>query len=53
MTEKDATRRGAYNTGITITDISRFKSGTSTYKWFEFGFSPILYPFMWLWAWNY
>ena len=48
-TEGDATRRGSSNLGITIQDTYRFPSGTSTYKWWEWGFAPMLWPFMWSW----
>jgi hypothetical protein len=49
LVEKDATRRGSYNLGITIYDVGQFPSDTSSYKWYDFFGAPILWPFMWSW----
>jgi RHS repeat-associated protein len=52
LSEKDATRRGSSNLGITIQDERKFPSGTSTYKWYEFFGTPVVWPFMWMWNLN-
>ncbi|MDR3060027.1 MAG: hypothetical protein LBU84_18050, partial [Prevotella sp.] len=42
-TEDDADWRGFQNLGIDI------GGSISRYKWYEFGFAPVLWPFMWMW----
>ena len=49
-TETDANRRGFGNLGMTPTRNSYKDFSSSTYKWYEFGFAPILWPFMWMWS---
>lgn len=47
LTEGDATRRGASNTGIEIKN--RYPTGTSTYKWREALSGNLSWPVMWMW----
>jgi hypothetical protein len=46
MTEEDANYRAAEN-GLPIGSW-RWQN-SSSYKWYEFGFAPVLWPFMWMW----
>jgi hypothetical protein len=45
-TETNANYRAAEN-GLPISSWRRQNS--SSYKWYEFGFAPVLWPFMWIW----
>jgi hypothetical protein len=49
-TEDDAEWRAYQNLGIDPWDnVKDFSILPNRYKWYEFGFAPFLYPFMWMW----
>jgi hypothetical protein len=48
-TEYDANRRGFTNLNMTSTIPHYSNYHTSYYKWWEHVFSPVLWPFMWMW----
>jgi RHS repeat-associated protein len=49
LTEWDANRRGFGNLGLTPISDDFNDYYKSTYKWYEFVFAPVLWPFMWMW----
>ncbi|MDR1526181.1 MAG: RHS repeat-associated core domain-containing protein [Dysgonamonadaceae bacterium] len=49
FTEQDANRRGFENLNITPTKLQYTQQTTSSYKWYEFAFAPMLWPFIWMW----